>query len=157
MEADKMSYADKLKDVKWQKKRLEVLENHGWACDMCGASAKVNLQVHHKAYMRGKAPWEYQDDLLAVLCEDCHKAAQRNMEVIHLCVGFAGIKQINDLAATIFEYIKAEKASPGLAVDLFENTLKRAIAELKQSDSIDIGERRMRFIRDCNRWQEQHK
>ena len=31
------------------------------------------LNVHHSYYIRGKKPWEYPDDALVTLCEDCHK------------------------------------------------------------------------------------
>lgn len=31
------------------------------------------LNVHHKYYVRGKKPWEYDDDALVTLCADCHK------------------------------------------------------------------------------------
>ena len=31
------------------------------------------LNVHHKYYVRGKAPWEYEDDALITLCKDCHR------------------------------------------------------------------------------------
>ena len=31
------------------------------------------LNVHHKYYMQGLKPWEYPDDALVTLCEDCHK------------------------------------------------------------------------------------
>jgi hypothetical protein len=40
-----MSYADLLKDPRWQKKRLEVLESNGWACEACGSATKT-LHVH---------------------------------------------------------------------------------------------------------------
>lgn len=31
------------------------------------------LNVHHKYYMQGLKPWEYPNDALITLCEDCHK------------------------------------------------------------------------------------
>ena len=31
------------------------------------------LNVHHKYYVKGKTPWEYKDDALITLCENCHK------------------------------------------------------------------------------------
>lgn len=39
------------------------------------ANAKLyhGLNVHHNYYTRGKKPWEYPDDALVTLCEDCHK------------------------------------------------------------------------------------
>lgn len=31
------------------------------------------LNVHHTYYTKGHKPWEYEDDSLVTLCEDCHK------------------------------------------------------------------------------------
>lgn len=31
------------------------------------------LNIHHKYYVKGKAPWEYDNDALITLCQDCHK------------------------------------------------------------------------------------
>lgn len=31
------------------------------------------LNIHHNYYIRGKKPWEYPNDALVTLCEDCHK------------------------------------------------------------------------------------
>lgn len=31
-----------------------------------------HLQVHHKLYIRGKYPWEYDDEALITLCNWCH-------------------------------------------------------------------------------------
>lgn len=66
------SYAAKLKDPRWQKKRLEVLDRAGWVCEMCGDGESM-LHVHHKQYLRGREPWEYDADQLASLCATCHK------------------------------------------------------------------------------------
>lgn len=30
------------------------------------------LNVHHKYYVNGKTPWEYDNDTLVTLCQDCH-------------------------------------------------------------------------------------
>lgn len=66
------TYADKLKDPRWQRKRLEVMENASWECLNCG-SKDSELQVHHPAYLKGKEPWEYDESQLECLCKDCHK------------------------------------------------------------------------------------
>lgn len=73
------SYAAKLKDPRWQKKRLEVLERAGWACEMCGDSEST-LHVHHKQYLKGREPWEYDADQLASLCEICHSATHEESD-----------------------------------------------------------------------------
>lgn len=71
------SYYEKLKDPRWQKKRLEVQESRGWACEMCFSDSQ-ELHVHHKHYMKGREPWEYENDQLAVLCRDCHEWSHEN-------------------------------------------------------------------------------
>ena len=68
----KKTYADKLKDPRWQKKRLLVLERDGWECQYCGAKDKT-LHVHHKKYNKGKPPWEIDDKYLITACEECHE------------------------------------------------------------------------------------
>lgn len=65
-----MTYAERLKDPRWQKKRLEVLERDAWACYHCG-DTKSTLHVHHEAYI-GKKPWETPDECLTTLCDNCH-------------------------------------------------------------------------------------
>lgn len=65
-------YTEKFKDPRWQKKRLEILDDRGWACELCCRKEKT-LHVHHVCYFKGKDPWEYEDHLLRVLCEECHE------------------------------------------------------------------------------------
>lgn len=67
----KKSYFEKMKDPKWQKKRLKILERDGFACVACGETEKT-LHVHHKKYY-GKNPWSVSDDDLQTLCDTCHK------------------------------------------------------------------------------------
>lgn len=64
-----MSYSDKLKDPRWQRKRLEVMERAEWACQLCGDGSR-QLQVHHPRYVKGRDPWDYGN--LICLCSKCH-------------------------------------------------------------------------------------
>ena len=66
-----MNYAEKLKDPRWQKKRLEILERDGWECKICG-DLKETLNVHHKIY-NGCNPWEIENKSLVSLCDYCHE------------------------------------------------------------------------------------
>lgn len=68
-----LSYADKLKLPAWQCKRLSVLIEHGFECEICHSSSKT-LHVHHSNYHEDKDrdPWDYPNCLLMCLCEDCH-------------------------------------------------------------------------------------
>ncbi|MFH2058397.1 MAG: HNH endonuclease [Pseudomonadota bacterium] len=65
------TYQEKLKDPRWQKKRLEILERDGWSCQRCGDDESM-LVVHHRRYFPGKEPWEYENKILITLCENCH-------------------------------------------------------------------------------------
>ncbi len=75
-----MTYSEKLKDPRWQKKRLEVLNRDGWACRDCGDTTK-QLHVHHSHYERG-APWETGEQFLLTLCRGCHETRQAHEDVI---------------------------------------------------------------------------
>jgi len=66
------SYSEKLKDPRWQKKRLSIMERDRWQCKMCFTET-VTLNVHHLFYDKGKDPWEYDNGALITLCEDCHR------------------------------------------------------------------------------------
>lgn len=66
------SYGDLLKDPRWQKKRLEIMQRDNFTCQHCLATDK-SLQVHHLVYEKGKKPWEYENDELITLCEMCHQ------------------------------------------------------------------------------------
>ena len=68
----KKTYSDKLKDPRWQKKRLEVLNLHGFKCEKCKCETK-ELHVHHRFYITGREVWQYDNDVLQVLCCDCHE------------------------------------------------------------------------------------
>jgi hypothetical protein len=77
-----MTYAEKLKDQRWQKKRLELLEASGWKCQSFFCFSKApnpTLHVHHRIYIRGLAPWDYEDWAYQVLCEECHSYEQQEM------------------------------------------------------------------------------
>jgi 5-methylcytosine-specific restriction endonuclease McrA len=69
-----MTYARKLKDPRWQKKRLQVFEAADWACQLCG-DKKSMLHAHHWSYERNRNPWEYPAGMIACLCEKCHAIA----------------------------------------------------------------------------------
>lgn len=67
-----MTYSEKLKDPRWQKKRLEILNRDNFTCQSCGDTTKT-LHVHHIHYYAGMLPWEYAPEILITLCEDCHQ------------------------------------------------------------------------------------
>jgi hypothetical protein len=70
--AKTMTYSEQLRHPNWQRKRLEVLELHGFKCFCCGSKEKT-LHVHHKKYIKGRMAWDYETDNFEALCEECHK------------------------------------------------------------------------------------
>jgi len=74
-----MSYAEKLKDPRWQKKRLKILERDNWTCQICHSTRKM-LTVHHTYYDIRLDPWDYPDYSLKTLCESCHDIEQKKVD-----------------------------------------------------------------------------
>ena len=72
-----MTYAEKLKDPRWQKKRLKILERDEFGCALCGDDT-TTLHVHHIAYSKGD-PWDIDDSLLKTLCEGCHQHEEQEL------------------------------------------------------------------------------
>ena len=66
----KKTYAELLKDPRWQKRKTEILLRDNFTCQKCGCMDKT-LHVHHIFY-DGRNPWDYEDEALITLCEDCH-------------------------------------------------------------------------------------
>lgn len=75
----KPSYYEQLRDMRWQQKRLEILKRDDWMCSDCGRSEGSTLNVHHRYYVKGRAPWEYPDNALASLCEQCHYTTEQKI------------------------------------------------------------------------------
>lgn len=68
-----MEYSKKLKDPRWQKLRLKVLERDEWACQNC-FDTKSMLSVHHLYYTNDEEPWDYPMEAFITLCSECHSA-----------------------------------------------------------------------------------
>ena len=80
-------YQESLKDPRWQRKRLRIMENAEWSCEDCGRRDK-ELQVHHCHYIRAFRfePWSYPDELLICVCADCHLPRQDREEAVYIAV-----------------------------------------------------------------------
>lgn len=94
------SYAELLKDPRWQKKRLEIMQRDNFTCQLCGSKSNV-LNVHHKRYIDGKYPWEYSGNILVTLCEDCHKMVHINKPTKGVNISLGDI--VKDINSKEFE------------------------------------------------------
>lgn len=83
-------YATLLRDPRWQRKRIEILERDGWSCTECGEK-DAELQVHHRYYAKDRAPWEYEDGAMVTLCDPCHEHAEQVRLLLIRTAGLLGL------------------------------------------------------------------
>ena len=81
-----MTYAEQLKDPRWQRKRLEILERDSFTCTSCGDKEK-QLHVHHGAYLSGLKVWEYDDKMLHTVCVTCHSDISDEIYETNVAIG----------------------------------------------------------------------
>lgn len=111
-----MNYLEKLKDPRWQKKRLFTLDRDSWKCKNCDTAERA-LNVHHLYYLKDIDPWDYPDAALVTLCGLCHEE-------------WHGLKQLLDQASPylIVELewlIQCAKYGPRRQIeDSFEKNIK---------------------------------
>lgn len=78
-----MTYSEKLKDPRWQKKRLEVFQRDDFTCQLC--SDKENtLHTHHVRYPKGRSFFDCSLDDLTTLCELCHSQVEELISIFRL-------------------------------------------------------------------------
>jgi len=66
--------------------RLKIMERDGFACRKCAAKDKT-LHVHHHYYTKGAEPWEYDDEVLVTLCNDCHADVEEGLANARVYLG----------------------------------------------------------------------
>lgn len=101
------NYSQLLKDPRWQKVRLKKLEAAEWRCEKC-MDSETMLSVHHKRYVKGRKPWEYEEHELVVLCQPCHEeehAAKDLRSDLIACLHPDGPASASDFFAIAAGYI----------------------------------------------------
>lgn len=99
-----VTYAEKLLDPRWQKRRLEILQRDHFTCQICGDKTKT-LHVHHKRYFRDQDPWDYAADYLVTLCEDCHDARTADDREIQNDLAEVAMRILPDVSAQLREFV----------------------------------------------------
>lgn len=97
------TYSEKLRDPRWQKLRLEVMQRDGFKCLCCGATDKT-LHVHHLFYVNGGNPWDTKEHLLETLCESCH-AKREDWDTAMKCIGTARVMRF---ATSVMNFARAQ-------------------------------------------------
>jgi len=79
-----LSYRELLDSPHWEKKRNSILTRDGNRCRNC--EGKERLQVHHRQYHINKhgekvRPWNYANQYLITLCNNCHRIGHEQYKV----------------------------------------------------------------------------
>ncbi len=115
---NKSEYLELLKDPRWQRKRLEILERDSWTCQVC-KSKDMTLHVHHCWYEDGVEPWDYPDGCFVTLCEVCHEREPKGVNFTWIQKRLSRIEKVAiDVSALVKLsdlFLKA-KSSEGMAL-----------------------------------------
>jgi hypothetical protein len=150
-------YLEKLKDPRWQRKRLEIFNRDEFACQIC-YSVENTLVVHHKVYLANKEPWEYDDYMLTTLCEECHDAETKmrpvynkyllgrlaplffHDSILDLTVGFNKLELLHsqEIVAGAYSLALSEPTIQRELIDKFFKYCKRD-AKLKRKHEQKVG------------------
>lgn len=106
MAKDKRTYWEKLKDPRWQKRRLEILQRAEFQCENCGDGSET-LHVHHGYYRKDLEPWEYPQESLWCLCESCHADIQRELGELHERLAFMPPHMLYEVALVLSDFADA--------------------------------------------------
>lgn len=101
-----MDFKDQYKHPLWQKKRLDVLSEHGFFCSSCESEEK-QLHVHHKRYVKGRRIWEYNNEEFLVLCNDCHESVHFGKGVFEEVISRGETADYLSYAALLFNVVGA--------------------------------------------------
>lgn len=129
-------YWELLKDPRWQRRRLDVLNRADFTCEECG-DKETTLHVHHMYYERGAKPWEYSDEALRVLCEKCHEIVAETQQVLARAVARLTTRQI-DLT---IGFVRGQILLNGVGVPVGNTVQKLSLAMFFDTTVDDIDRR----------------
>lgn len=120
------TYYEKLKSPMWQKKRLEILNDRGFKCEIC-QDKESQLHVHHKIYKKGLNPWSYPKHNYAVVCDKCHDESHKVIDLFNEfmgCLDNNGFFYQKNMLAFMYSFIQMEDLDAKTHMDIhqqFEN------------------------------------
>lgn len=95
-----VTYSEKLRDERWQRKRDKVKEKANYKCQDCGNKEK--LEVHHCYYKYGLEPWQYPIDSLRCLCSGCHEKRGKVEMVLRARMADLNTKELEAVSELIY-------------------------------------------------------
>ncbi len=114
------TYLEKLKDPRWQRKRLEIMQKYDFSCQRCQSKEKT-LEIHYGYYRSGNKPWEYSSDELFCLCDDCHELFHTALNCAKALMGKMSFEQLSFLIWILmawnnkYSYTDMQSATLGFA------------------------------------------
>lgn len=105
----KQSYYELLRDPRWQRKRLEIMERADFTCEECGDKS-ATLEVHHGYYKFGNAPWEYPSSSLACLCGPCHEKRGDELWLIRRMLATLNSEELDIISGYILVVVSRRQA-----------------------------------------------
>lgn len=120
-----MTYSELLLDVRWQKKRLEILSRDNWTCLRCERSDQT-LHVHHNFYIKGKMPWEYENYVFETLCHKCHSKEHKPEPIISVIgelIKPNSIIQLLDEQLSSLQLKLRDKITDELQIEILKNIM----------------------------------
>lgn len=94
----KEQYAVKLRDPRWQKRRLEVFQRDNFRCVSCHSKDR-ELHVHHLVY--SGEPWDGDLENLETLCAECHDERERANKWLIELIRSSGTSSLLELKQAI--------------------------------------------------------
>jgi len=71
-----MTYAEKLKDKRWEEKRFKALKKAKHTCKICKSTSRT-LHIHHLKYHTSGDPWKSPFKDLICICDICHRVIHK--------------------------------------------------------------------------------
>lgn len=122
-----MTYVEKLKDPRWQKKRLEIMQRDEFKCTMCG-SENETLHVHHGYYEFKKDPWDYKNETLWTLCASCHQSIEDVKRDIHFEIAKVEPMFLHAVMGYILKFKEDERAAMDQWIENIKSTSKEEVS-----------------------------
>lgn len=139
-----MTYAEKLRFPKWQKKRLEIMQRDEFTCQLC-KDTESPLHVHHKSYTASAEPWEYEDENFITYCEVCH-AIVEDLKAEEGIKGFVSAKKTDNTEGIKSIYVSyVEGGRPCIAAYLY------AIKTHEIKHVVSLGSESVLLIQDLHK------
>lgn len=116
------TYREQLRHPLWQRKRLEVLDAAGFACEWCHDTENT-LNVHHRRYVRGRLAWEYEAWELECLCETCHERAGAEMARLDTLLAALPSSLLSRVVGVLGGFLFAHKFGPPTVMSVLDKAM----------------------------------